>query len=65
MPELGQEIEEADKNEILEICENNLAKYKVPKKIITYPLDPDNLPITRIGKVDRVRLKKELIPSSN
>jgi len=65
MPELGQEIEEADKNEILKICENNLAKFKVPKKIIAYPLDPNNLPITRIGKVDRIRLKKELIPTSN
>ncbi len=65
IPEFGQEIEEADKTEILKICENNLAKFKVPKKIIAYPLDPDNLPITRIGKVDRVRLKKELIPDSN
>jgi len=65
IPELGQEIGEKDKDEILKICENNLAKFKVPKKIIVYPLDPDNLPITRIGKVDRVRLKKELIPDSN
>lgn len=65
IPELGQDIGEKDKNEILKTCENNLAKFKVPKKIIVYPLDPDNLPITRIGKVDRVRLKKELIPHSN
>lgn len=64
IPELGQEIGEVDKNEILKMCEVNLAKFKVPKKIIVYPLDPNNLPITRIGKVDRVRLKKELVPSS-
>ena len=62
IPELGQEIEEVDKKEILKLCEENLAKFKVPKKIIAYPLDPNNLPITRIGKVDRVRLKKELLP---
>jgi acyl-CoA synthetase (AMP-forming)/AMP-acid ligase II len=62
IPELGQEIEETDINKILKMCEENLAKFKVPKKIITYPLDPNNLPITRIGKVDRVRLKRELVP---
>ena len=61
-PEFGQKFEESDKKEIMEICENNLAKYKVPKKIIVYPLDPNDLPITRIGKIDRVRLKKELLP---
>ncbi len=63
-PEMGQKIDEADKKEIFEMCESNLAKYKVPKKIILYDLDPNDLPITRIGKVDRARLIKELIPSS-
>ena len=62
-PELGVTFEEEDKNEILDLCQKNLAKFKVPQKIIIYPLDPNNLPITRIGKVDKVRLKKELIPS--
>ncbi|MFX1444210.1 MAG: class I adenylate-forming enzyme family protein [Promethearchaeota archaeon] len=61
-PELGQKFDENDKEEIMKICKENLAKFKVPKKIIVYPLDPNNLPITRIGKVDRVRLKKELLP---
>lgn len=64
-PEIGLNFEENDKKEILEICKDNLAKYKVPQKIIIYPLDPNNLPITRIGKVDRVRLKKELLPNLN
>ncbi len=64
-PELGQKFTEADENEIRELCENNLAKYKVPKKIIIYPLDPNDLPITRIGKVDRVRLIKELLPKKD
>ncbi|MFX0070073.1 MAG: class I adenylate-forming enzyme family protein [Candidatus Hermodarchaeota archaeon] len=63
-PELGTKFDENDKNEIMELCKNNLAKFKVPEKIIVYPLDPNNLPITRIGKVDKVRLKKELLPPS-
>jgi acyl-CoA synthetase (AMP-forming)/AMP-acid ligase II len=61
-PELGTKFEESDKEAIMELCRKNLAKFKVPEKIIIYPLDPNNLPITRIGKVDRVRLKKELLP---
>lgn len=63
-PELGQKFEEDDKEEVLNMCQKNLAKYKVPKKIIVYPLDPNDLPLTRIGKVDRIRLKKELLPNS-
>ncbi|MFX0070601.1 MAG: class I adenylate-forming enzyme family protein [Candidatus Hermodarchaeota archaeon] len=63
-PELGQKIDENDKKEIMGLCENNLAKFKVPKKLIVYNLDPNDLPITRIGKIDRVRLKNELIPPS-
>jgi len=60
-PELGKKFEKNDEKEILEMCKKNLAKFKVPKKIIVYPLDPNDLPITRIGKVDKVRLKKELL----
>jgi len=63
-PELGQKFDESDKAEILNLCKDNLAKFKVPEKIIVYPLNPNDLPITRIGKVDRVRLRKELIPNS-
>ena len=62
-PELGQKFDKSDEDEILELCVKNLAKFKVPQKIIVYPLDPNDLPITRIGKVDRVRLKKELLPN--
>jgi acyl-CoA synthetase (AMP-forming)/AMP-acid ligase II len=61
-PDLGVKFEESDKEAIMELCSKNLAKFKVPEKIIIYPLDPNNLPVTRIGKVDRVRLKKELLP---
>jgi len=62
-PELGVTFDENDKKEIIEICQKNLAKFKVPQRVIIYPLDPNDLPITRIGKVDRVRLRKELITS--
>ncbi|MHA1726391.1 MAG: class I adenylate-forming enzyme family protein [Promethearchaeota archaeon] len=63
-PELGQKFTKEDEEEIMELCRNNLAKFKVPQKIIVYPLDPNDLPITRIGKVDRVRLAKELLPKA-
>ncbi len=61
-PELGVQFENSDEEEIMGICRENLAKYKVPEKIIVYPLNPNDLPITRIGKVDKIRLKKELLP---
>ena len=61
-PEFGKKFDESDKEEVLNLCKDNLAKFKVPQKIIIYPLNPNDLPITRIGKVDRVRLRKELIP---
>jgi acyl-CoA synthetase (AMP-forming)/AMP-acid ligase II len=61
-PELGMKFEESEKEELQRMFEKDLAKFKVPKKIIIYPLDPNDLPITRIGKVDKLRLKKELIP---
>ena len=59
VPDLGKKI---TKEEVLKMCEEQLAKFKVPKKIIIYPLDPKDPPVTRIGKIDRVRLKKELFP---
>ncbi|MHA2038260.1 MAG: class I adenylate-forming enzyme family protein [Promethearchaeota archaeon] len=61
-PEIGVKFEDSDVEEIMMICKENLAKFKVPEKIIVYPLNPNDLPITRIGKVDKVRLKSELLP---
>ena len=60
-PELGQQFTDKDKEDLMKTLKENLAKFKVPEKIIVYPLDPNDLPITRLGKVDRKRLKKELI----
>ena len=59
VPDLGKKISE---EEVLKMCEEQLAKFKVPRKIIIYPLDPKDPPVTRIGKIDRMRLKKELFP---
>ncbi len=44
---------------IIELCKRNLAKFKVPKKIIIR----EKIPVTRIGKVDRESLKKEVLHS--
>lgn len=42
--------------EIFEICKNQLADFKVPKKIIV----KKEIPLTRLGKVDRPNLQKKL-----
>jgi len=57
-PQLGEKV---DEKELMELCKKELAEFKVPRRIIIYPLNPADLPITRIGKVDRVRLKKEIL----
>jgi acyl-CoA synthetase (AMP-forming)/AMP-acid ligase II len=51
MPELGSTVNE---EEVMLLCKEKLAKFKVPKKIIVMEM----LPFTRIGKVDRPTLKK-------
>jgi acyl-CoA synthetase (AMP-forming)/AMP-acid ligase II len=56
IPESGKTVDEAG---ILEMCKRELAKFKVPEKVIVRK----NLPTTRIGKVDRVLLRKEVIKS--
>ena len=55
-PEPGRKV---DEKKIIELCEKELAKFKVPKKVIVR----ENIPTTRIGKVDRVALRKEVIES--
>ncbi len=54
VPESGQEINE---DEILEMCEKELADFKVPKKVII----KKELPITRLAKIDRPTLQKQII----
>lgn len=48
-------------NEIISLCKKELADYKVPKRVIFYEVDPNNPPMTRIGKIDRKRIKQEII----
>lgn len=54
VPELEQEVNET---EIIELCKKELADFKVPKKVII----KKELPITRLAKVDRPALQKQLI----
>jgi acyl-CoA synthetase (AMP-forming)/AMP-acid ligase II len=58
VPETGQEI---DEKEIINLCKEQLADFKVPKKIIM----KKELPITRLAKVDRPTLLKQLIEEYN
>ncbi|GMU19661.1 MAG: long-chain-fatty-acid--CoA ligase [Candidatus Babeliales bacterium] len=47
-----------DEQKIRELCERNLAAYKVPRKFI---LVTHNLPLTGTGKVDKKELRKSTI----
>jgi len=46
-----------DTDSLIKLCKDQLAKFKVPKKIII----KNDLPLTRIGKVHRVELQNEII----
>ncbi len=48
-----------DENEIIDLCKEQLADFKVPKKIIF----EKELPITRLGKIDRPTLRNKYINS--
>jgi acyl-coenzyme A synthetase/AMP-(fatty) acid ligase len=48
-----------DENEIINLCKEQLADFKVPKKIIF----EKELPITRLGKIDRPTLRNMYINS--
>jgi acyl-CoA synthetase (AMP-forming)/AMP-acid ligase II len=48
---------EVDTEGLAKFLEGKLAKFKVPKKIVI----KEDIPITRIGKADRTRLRKEVI----
>ncbi|MCK5665052.1 MAG: long-chain fatty acid--CoA ligase, partial [Thiotrichaceae bacterium] len=46
-----------DADKLIKICENQLAQFKVPKHVIV----KDNLPVTHIGKINRIQLQNEII----
>jgi len=58
IPESGEKVNES---EIIELCRKELADFKVPKRVII----KKELPITRLAKVDRPTLQKQLIKEFN
>jgi len=56
VPESGENVDEQD---IIAFCKMQLADFKVPKKVII----KKEIPITRLGKVDRPTLLKNLMDS--
>jgi len=58
VPEAGQNV---DEKEIIELCGKELANFKVPKKVVFVK----ELPITRLAKVDRPTLLKQIIEKYN
>ena len=54
VPEVGAEV---DENGIIELCKTQLADFKVPKKVVFLK----ELPLTRLAKIDRPTLLKQLI----
>lgn len=55
-PEPGRKV---DEGKIIALCKKELAKFKVPKKVIIR----ETVPTTRIGKADRKALRKEVLES--
>ncbi|MHA2275239.1 MAG: class I adenylate-forming enzyme family protein, partial [Candidatus Kariarchaeaceae archaeon] len=53
--------EKISEDELIDLCKRELADYKVPRKVILYDIDPANPPMTRIGKIDKNRLRDELL----
>lgn len=53
VPEPGKTVSE---DELRELCKADLANFKVPKRFIVR----ESLPLTSIGKVDKMTLRKEL-----
>jgi fatty-acyl-CoA synthase len=58
VPAPGAAITEAD---VLEVCRANLARFKVPKRVVFYRAN--ELPTTSTGKVQKFRLVQQLDPS--
>jgi len=56
VPETGQVV---DKEKIIALCKQELAKFKVPKRVFV----KDSIPLTRIGKADRRTLRDEVLKS--
>jgi acyl-CoA synthetase (AMP-forming)/AMP-acid ligase II len=56
VPEAGRVLDEA---KIIQLCQKELAKFKVPKKVFV----KGSIPLTRIGKADRQTLRVNVLKS--
>jgi len=56
VPEADRVVDEA---KIIQLCQRELAKFKVPKKVFV----TESIPLTRIGKADRQTLRAEVLKS--
>ncbi len=54
VPRPGEAVSE---EEVIEACKKELADFKVPRKVIVR----ESIPMTRLGKADRIRLKEEIM----
>jgi acyl-CoA synthetase (AMP-forming)/AMP-acid ligase II len=54
VPKPGESI---DEGEIIEACRKELADFKVPRKILIR----ESIPLTRLGKADRIKLKEIIL----
>src|SRR5690606_9621229 len=54
IPREGSSI---DENQIIRYCKENLAKYKVPKKVYCI----NEFPLTPYGKIDKKQLRKQFM----
>ncbi|WP_202320637.1 class I adenylate-forming enzyme family protein [Archaeoglobus neptunius] len=54
VPKAGEKINEA---EIIEACKRELADFKVPRRVLIM----DSIPLTRLGKADRIKLKETIL----
>lgn len=58
VPKPGERI---DDKEIIKACKKELADFKVPRKVLIR----DSIPLTRLGKADRIKLKELILKESS
>lgn len=54
VPKPGESVSE---EEIIQACRKKLADFKVPRKVFIR----ESIPVTRLGKADRIRLREEIM----
>jgi acyl-CoA synthetase (AMP-forming)/AMP-acid ligase II len=54
VPKPGEKV---DEDEVVEACKKELADFKIPRKVLIR----DSIPLTRLGKADRIKLKELIL----